>query len=78
MNKLQKYIAKLFVPKGAYCYKIKDVIPDVTYGFIIKTKPCKYYSHNKNNNRSTCKLLNITDDLLLDDQCKLCGINEND
>ena len=72
MKNIKRLIAKFRVPKGDYCYKIKKIIPDKTHGFIIKTKPCPYY---ENSYRANCKLVN-RGDILLDDQCKICGINK--
>jgi len=73
MKLIKRLIAKFRVPSGMYCYTIKKIVPDETYGFIIKTNPCPYYDGS--GYRANCKLLK-QGDFLLDDQCKICGIND--
>lgn len=69
------------VPEGPYCY-----VPDIeknelerskeNYG-VYYVKPCKYFV-KASRNISGCKLLGyIGDDFLLNDQCKLCSINDD-
>ena len=79
---LRDIIAKFRIPHGDYCYKIKKVVPDSTYGYKIKTKNCPYYGYVKKwegkegfHKIAHCKYLNEIDYILLDDQCKICGIN---
>ena len=76
---IKNLIAKFRIPKGDYCYKIKKIVPDATYGYRAKTKNCPYYGYERKrtgNLRATCKLINKSD-ILLDDQCKICGINDD-
>lgn len=53
----------LYIPKGPYCYRITK-----TVGNTVVTRTCKYYSAP-----NMCLLLGIIDDILLEDQCKVCG-----
>lgn len=76
---IKKLIAKLRIPRGDYCYTIKKIIPDSVYGYRIKVKMCPYYHRVEDNfgdSHNECKCINVKDDILLDDQCKICGINE--
>jgi hypothetical protein len=78
-------IAKARIPKGDYCYKIKKIAPDPKYGYVTHTKPCPYYSYVKKwegifedyDRIAYCKYRNEIDYVLLDDQCKICGINND-
>lgn len=72
---IKRLIAKFRIPKGDYCYTIKKIVPDETYGYRIVINPCPYYDGS--GYRANCKLLN-EGDILLDDQCKICGINVDD
>lgn len=63
------------IPKGFYCYTIKSVEWPV-----IRTNNCPCYGKATNGERY-CKLFNkATDnvewDMLLSDQCKVCGIKK--
>jgi hypothetical protein len=73
---IKKWIAKLRIPHGDYCYKIVGISPDKIHGAVIKVKSCPYYKYK--NSKPYCKFLNQSDDLLLDDQCKICNINVGD
>ena len=85
MFKLLNYIIAWFrVPKGSYCYTILS-INDKTG--CIQTKNCKYYCatwYGDANGEyiSYCKYLDMfggfssNADMLLWDQCKVCGIKE--
>jgi hypothetical protein len=60
-----------FIPKGLYCYKTLEVIEDKEYGFRMKVKNCIFYQHQ--NKKNSCWLMNGEE---IDDQCKICGLNE--
>lgn len=64
------------IPVGVYCYTIKSITWPV-----ININPCPLYGR-ATNGESYCKLFNkATDnvewDVLLSDQCKVCGIKDN-
>lgn len=67
------------IPKGVYCYT-----PDVEknrnkdkndYSYYIK--PCKYYRGLKDFNAGCAYVAYVGDDMLLGDQCKICGENDD-
>jgi hypothetical protein len=61
-----------FIPSGCYCYEFLGIEKDSTseFGFKIKTKPCPYYSKKD----YWCMFL----DMEIFDECKECGINDDD
>ena len=61
-----------FIPSGCYCYEFLGIEKDNTneFGFKIKTKNCPYYSYKD----YWCTFL----DMEIFDQCKECGINDDD
>lgn len=66
------------IPEGLYCYSYTQDISayEAQFGFTLpKTKRCPYWS--KQNDVAHCAYLDEEDDLLLGDQCKICGINED-
>jgi hypothetical protein len=67
------------IPYGDYCYTIKEIIKDNKHGIRIKTKLCPYYIY-LDDGKSKCLLMNINsdEDFLIEDQLKICGINELD
>jgi hypothetical protein len=66
------------IPDGLYCY-----VPDVeknknTTKFEYHIIPCKYYKPI-DKKWNGCKYIGIiTDDLLFDDQCKICNVKKYD
>jgi len=78
---------KIVIPKGDYCYKLKEVIyPEDGSKPILKTKRCPYWCWDErfpNDEVGYCKLLQIGDrdgnsGGLLFDQVKECGVNNYD
>jgi hypothetical protein len=67
------------VPFGVYCYTIREIVSDKIYGVIVKTNKCPYYMYTSDG-YSKCLYMCIDsfEDCLLDDQVKICGINEED
>lgn len=67
----------LLIPKGMYCYT-----PDIEKNEAIKScttyyiKPCKYYKTFWGRYNGCSYLGVITDDPTFDDQCKICGVND--
>jgi hypothetical protein len=59
------------IPHGFYCYDIKSITL-TDKGHRINTIPCPYYKHI-NGIIGMCSFLDVE----IDDQCKLCSINEN-
>ena len=59
------------IPVGDYCYSVVSV--DVNNGNI-KTDVCGFYGRHKTSGKSFCRLTRIVDDILLNDQCKVCRI----
>lgn len=73
---------KASIPKGPYCYKHIAVLED---GKGIKIKSCPFWQPieeevegKKELVSGYCRLLEKEDPTLLGDQCKICGINEDD
>ncbi len=64
------------VPHGPYCYTILSIEHAEDGMPIMKTRNCDYFERQISG-RSRCGLLNVEDDFLLDDGCKICGINED-
>ena len=66
------------IPKDTpYCYKWDEERnkKEPIEGYWIK--PCKYYRHLNGQLRAGCTYVGfIGSDLLLGDQCKICGVNE--
>lgn len=58
------------IPKGIYCYEIISISD-----WKIETKVCPYFTREHNN--AFCLLTKKSDAILLNDQCKICGINED-
>lgn len=67
------------IPCGNYCYTIVEVISYNKYSVRMKTKLCPYYVY-LDEGKSKCLLMNVSsdDDFLIDDQVKICGVNEED
>jgi hypothetical protein len=63
------------IPYGCYCYEIVGV----TDTGVIHTRMCPYYTY-LDDGLKECILLRVKsdEDELLDDQCKICGFNEED
>ena len=61
------------IPHGSYCYKINNINQDG----VQKVEYCPYFTFLENG-FVKCKLMDLTseDDILLDDQVKICGISE--
>ena len=70
-----KYSNK-FIPEGMYCYT-----PDIEKNndrenfSVYYIKPCKYYKSLSRDYNGCMYLGIITDDLVFNDQCKLCSDN---
>lgn len=65
------------IPPGFYCYVPDDdknkLVEDFSTFYI---KPCIYYK-NLGKGYNSCTYLGvITDDMIFDDQCKICGKNK--
>jgi hypothetical protein len=59
------------IPSGLYCYELTEKLPD---GLGWKIKTCPYYTPLKEGSNG-CKFTGIiTDDLVFDDSCKICGV----
>ena len=75
-----KFIVAWFrIPRGPYCYsntwkpfpgKILKWQPD-------KHKICHYWKRSKKAHWANCNYLKVTKDILLLDQCKICGIKDD-
>jgi hypothetical protein len=69
----------LLIPEGMYCYS-----PDVGKNKAKKdfstyyVNPCKYYKTLGRRYNGCSYLGIITDDMIFDDQCKMCGENYGD
>lgn len=73
------------IPTGVYCYKPKGTSVDAQGRTVLKTKVCPFYGtrHSKKNqdkiaSKSFCTMTRVVDDLLLNDQCKVCGVKDDD
>ena len=67
------------IPKGHYCYA-----PDTEknnknkcLGSVYYIKPCEYYKVISKNYNACSYLNTITNCIIFDDQCKMCGENYN-
>jgi len=63
------------IPYGDYCYRILRIDHKTC---VIHTKVCPYLKNKKDDegyNSGYCSKLKVFD-IMLDDQCKICGINE--
>lgn len=69
------------IPTGFYCYEpdeTKDPMKTICEEGVYYIKPCPYYK-SLGYGRNGCKYLGIiTDDIVFDDQCKLCSVNRGD
>lgn len=65
------------IPLGVYCYKLLDTSMVITKGYI-KTKLCPFWKRWRGEEMARCILIGVTDDFCLNDQCKICGINDPD
>ena len=59
------------IPHGPYCYKFLYVIPGMI-GYRVSL--CPYWKEE--NGVGFCEYLNDREDICIDDQVKICGINE--
>lgn len=73
------------VPVGLYCYEPQGIVTNENGRMTMKTKKCPFYGNraygkdpNKIAPKSFCTITRVVDDILLHDQCKVCGINEDD
>jgi hypothetical protein len=64
----------VFIPAGSYCYQLLEVVERPGQFPLLRTRPCGHFEKVGETNR--CNLLAVQDDLLLDDSCKICGLNE--
>lgn len=73
------------IPDGPYCYTPESGLQKDENGRVfMKVKPCPYYGNRtvKDSEKSTigtmglCKLTRTVDDILLSDQCKICGVKD--
>lgn len=83
---IEDYLEK-HIPKGSYCYTIKEIVTDPKYGFILKTNVCphwrKFNDEYPDQLSGYCTYLKLGDfmengTMLLWDQVKECGINDED
>ena len=67
------------IPKGAYCYELLDINIDKD-GVSRHIKTCPYFRwlspDSEGNIDAYCKLLKEKDLIMLNDRCKICGINK--
>lgn len=72
------------IPEGMYCYKIKGQSVDAKGKIVLNTNRCPFYGRRNDkkepnsNGLAFCTLTRVVDDILLDDQCKVCGIKNDD
>jgi hypothetical protein len=69
-------ISNAFIPSGPYCYEPLGLSLDESGRPVLKTRPCSFYVRGPSG--AKCDHLNVEQDALLDDGCKICGINEPD
>lgn len=64
------------IPKGIYCYSILEE-PSIFNNFRLIVKPCPYYAGISRHSVG-CKVKGYVESwgTMLNDQCKICGINE--
>lgn len=67
--------AEPFIPSGQYCYQLIEVVDRPGQLPLLRTRPCDYLQRVGETNR--CNLLRVQDDLLLDDSCKICGLDDD-
>lgn len=65
---------KSIIPEGLYCYSYTGETKIYKGYKYPKTKPCPYFKYV--NGEAFCDFLKV-DDYLLEDQVKICGVNEN-
>lgn len=65
-----------FIPKGPYCYQLLEVVDRPEQFPILRTRACSHIQTVGESKR--CNLLGVEGDILLDDSCKICGINDDD
>jgi len=63
-----------FIPAGPYCYQLVEVVDRPGQFPLLRTRPCTHFRKVGDTNR--CTLLEMQDDFLLDDSCKICGLND--
>lgn len=67
---------EVLIPTGPYCYQALGL----SYGDdgmpSLSTRLCVFYERVESGAR--CRHLGVEHDVLLDDACKICGINEPD
>lgn len=70
---------KSVIPCGVYCYTIKKIEYKNNEPPVIKIDLCPYWSHDPVFGKSRCSYCDMNDidysDILLGDQCKECGVN---
>lgn len=65
------------IPQGVYCYKPDDEKNRKNKNnSVFFVEPCKYYKTLGNRYNGCSYLGIITDDMVFDDQCKMCDIKE--
>ncbi len=67
--------ADIFIPSGPYCYQLLEVVNRPGQFPLLRTRSCSHFQTGGETTR--CNLLNIQDDILLSDCCKICGINDD-
>ena len=70
---MKKRAMKKWVPEGMYCHG--PLIPDVKDGMLILR--CPNFCRNMVGNRCRYTGVSKDDDILLWDDCKICGVKEN-
>lgn len=70
-TQLKKFLFSRFIPHGEYCYEIKKIEKNV-----VKTRVCPFFEF-PSHELEMCAKCNLTgsEDFLLEDQVKCCGIN---
>jgi hypothetical protein len=76
MNILKRIAAEFKVPKGSYCYKTLKVSISKD-GFLMSTRVCSYWKYINDEKGARCELLKVDGDILVNDQCKICGVKED-
>lgn len=78
MNIFKHVIARFRVPWGPYCYEPLGTFLTKDNKCGIHVKLCPYWMDIEDalvDGKAWCRLLDAGDDLLLDDQCKICNVN---
>lgn len=65
------------VPFGDYCYEPLRLATGPDGMPRMERRLCSHFSR-PDDGCARCGLLNVSDDFLLDDECKICGINVDD